>query len=133
MGEPLEHDAAEIDCRFGACLKRDLHDPAFHGGRLVIALDVVAAHHIENDVGAFATSCRFCGGDEILRPVVHRDIGADLAAGVTLPGRSGRGYHASPECLCKLDCRCPDAGGATMNEQGLVRAEATALEYVVPH
>ena len=56
--QPLEHQAAEIDVRPRRGLEGDLQDAAFDRRRLVVALDVVAADHVEDDVGAVvAVAC----------------------------------------------------------------------------
>ena len=79
VGQALEHEAAEVDCRLRAALERDLHDPALDRRGLVVALDIVAADHVEDDVGALAAGRGLGRGDEILRPVVDGDVGAELA------------------------------------------------------
>ena len=120
--EALEHDAAEIDRRLRARLEGDLHDASVDGGGLVVALDVVAADHVEDDVGALAVGRRLGGGDEILGLVVDGDVGAELAAGRAFLGRAGGGDHARAERLGELDRGGADAGGAAMDQQRLARS-----------
>jgi hypothetical protein len=66
----------------GAALKGDLHHAPFDGGGLVIALDIIAADHVEDDVGALAAGRGLGRGDEILFPIVNSDIGAEASAGI---------------------------------------------------
>src|SRR5262245_23927455 len=116
MGQALEHDAAEIDGRLRAALERDLHDAAVDRGSLVVALDVVAADHVDDELGA-PTAGRLLGdADEVLGPVVHGDVGAEPAACLAFLRRSGRGDDPGAERLGELDRRCADARGAAVNE-----------------
>ena len=61
-------------------LKGDLHDAAFDGGGVVVAIDVFAANHVEDDVGAAVAGCLLGCGDEIFGLVVNGDIGAERYA-----------------------------------------------------
>ena len=119
VGKPLEHDAAEIDACFGAALKGDLHHAPLHRGSLVIALDVVTAVHIENDVGTPAVAAGLGRGNEIFHLIVNRQVGAESAAGVALFGRTGGGDHAGAECFGELDRGGPDPRRAAVDQQGL--------------
>ena len=78
MGEPFEHQAAEIDTGARRRLKGDLYDAAFDGGCVVVAIDIFAADHVEDDVGAAAVGRLLGRGDEILGLVVDGEIGAEL-------------------------------------------------------
>ena len=49
-------------------LRGDLHDAAFDRRRVVVARDIVAADHVEDDVGALAVGRLLDRGDEILAP-----------------------------------------------------------------
>ena len=84
--QALQHDPAEINGGFGRSLEGDLHDAAFDRGGFVIALDVVAADHVEDHVGAFAGGRGLGHGDEVFGLVIDRDIGAELAAASHLSG-----------------------------------------------
>ena len=110
MGQALEHDAAEIDGRLRRALERDLHDAALDRRGLVIALDVVAADHVEHNIRAVPIGCLLGDGDEILGLVVDGDVGAELAAGFALfRGACGRDDFCA-ERLGKLNGGGADAG-----------------------
>src|SRR5215203_5815640 len=79
--ETLEHDSTEINCRFRRTLKSNLHDAPFDGGSLVVALDVIASHHVENNIGAPAASRSLGDGHKVFRLIVNGRIGTELAAG----------------------------------------------------
>ena len=124
MSEPLEHEAAEIDVAMRAALESDLHDAPFDGGCLVVALDIVAADHVEDDVGAAAVGRLLGRGDEIFGLVVDGDVGAELAAGRAFFRRAGGGDDAGAESLGELDRGGADARGAAVHEQRLARGKA---------
>ena len=54
MDEPLDHQLGEIGAADRAALRGDLDDAAFDRRRVVVARDIVAADHVEDDVGAAA-------------------------------------------------------------------------------
>ena len=54
-----------------------MHEPAFERQALQVLLDVVAADHVEDDVDAALAGDPRDLGDEVLRPVVDRVIGAE--------------------------------------------------------
>ena len=66
--------------RLDAALHGDDDDPPVLGKALHVAADVVAGDHVEDDVdaGAVGEAQRF--GDEVLRLVVDRVVGAEGAA-----------------------------------------------------
>src|SRR5581483_5335703 len=80
--QALEHDADEIHVGARRRLERDLHDAALDAGRLVIALDIVAADHVEDNIGALAAGRRFGDRDEVFALIVNGEIGAELARGL---------------------------------------------------
>src|SRR5207249_4501201 len=75
-GQAAEHDAAPVDFHAAAVQEGDDDKAPFERETLQILLDVIAADHVEHDVGAAVggDACDF--GDEILRPVVDRMGGA---------------------------------------------------------
>ena len=94
---------------FGRALEGDLHHAPFDRGRLVVALDVVAAHHVEDNIGALAAGRGLGGGDEVFGLIVNGDVGAELAAGLAFLRRAGGGDHARAERLARAGsrrCRC---------------------------
>ena len=82
--QPLHQQRAEIDQELGRALERDLHDAAVHRGGLVVLLDVLARHHVDDQLGALVGGRLLGLGDEILRVVIDRDVRAELAAGLGL-------------------------------------------------
>ena len=78
--QALGHDDAQVDLDLLPAQERDLHDASVDRRRGVIARDVVAADHVENDVGALAVGRRERRRDEILRAVVDRAVGAERHA-----------------------------------------------------
>ncbi len=74
--QALEQDAAEIDIGARRALEADLHDATLDGGGLVVALDVVAADHVEDHVGARSAGAALGDRDEIFGLVVDGDVGA---------------------------------------------------------
>ncbi len=122
--QALEHHAAEIDGRLGAALEGDLHDAPLDRRRLVIALDVIAADHVEDKLGALAVGGRLGRGDEVLGLIVNGDVGAELAAGLAFLRRAGGGDDARAERLGEHDRGGADAGRAAMHQQRLAGFEA---------
>jgi len=76
----FEHDTAEVDVGAWRTLEGDLHDAALDGGRFVVAFDVVAADHVENNLGTAAAGPRFDGGGEVFGLIVNGNVSARHAA-----------------------------------------------------
>ena len=132
MGEPLEHEPAEIDAGARRRLEGDLHDAALDRRRVVIAVDIIAADHVEHDVGAAIAGGLFGRGDEIVGLIVNGDVGAEFSASLALLRRTGRDDDARAERFGELDGGGADAGRAAMDQCGFSRREPAALEHVVP-
>src|SRR5260370_12940888 len=96
MGQALEHEPAKIDIRARGTLERDLHHAALHGGRFVIALDIVAAHHVEDHVGALAVGRGFGRRDEILGTIIDGLVPPQPNAGFAFFRASRRGLDPPP-------------------------------------
>ena len=108
--QALEHQAAEIDRCFRRALECDLHDAPLDRGRFVIARDVIAADHVEYNVGALVGGGRLGGGDEVLGFIVDGDVGAELAAGRRIfPSEPAVVMTRAPSCLGELDGGGADA------------------------
>ena len=67
MVQPFHHQLAELDGGLGAAEQGDLNDASVNRGRIVIALDIIAADHVEDDIAAFAAGRGLDLGDEVLR------------------------------------------------------------------
>ena len=85
----FDYDQMHRDLRLGAFLNRDLHQPAAFRQRIQVARHIVAAHHIEHQVDAFATGDVFYRGDEILFAVIDGPVRAQFFAGLAFFSRSG--------------------------------------------
>ena len=106
---------------------------AFDGGCVVVAIDIFAADHVEDDVGA-AVAGRLLGcGDEIFGLVVNGDIGAERDASCAFFRRPGSRDDPRAEGFGKLDGGRADAGRSAVDEQGFSGSEPAALEYIVPN
>src|SRR5271154_6060857 len=115
MDEALHHERPQIHGRLLTLKERDLHDASVKGGRRIVALDVVAADHVENDVGAPARRRLMGQGDEIVLAMVDAEIGAEPLALRRLLIRSRSGDDVGPKRLGERDRRRADAGGSAMH------------------
>ena len=61
-----------------------MQDASVHGQRRQVFLRIVAADHVEDHIGAMSAGDVAHDGDKVFRPVIHRRIGAEGAAGVAL-------------------------------------------------
>jgi len=69
---------------------------------------MIAADHVEHDVGAASVRRLFGERDKIRGLVVDGDVGADLAAGFAFFGRAGGDDHRGAKGLDKRNCRSAD-------------------------
>jgi hypothetical protein len=109
-----------------------LHDPAFYRGRLIVPVDVVAADHVQNQIDTRAAGLLFDGLDEIMLPVIDRQIRAQFtnrgAFGLRTRGRE----DLRSKGLGKLNgCRA-DARGAAVYQKRSPGFQAAALKHIVP-
>jgi hypothetical protein len=112
----------------------DVDDAAFGRQRVDVALDVVAAHHVENDIDAAGGRGVLDHLDEILVLVIDAARGAELLAGVAFVAAAGGGEDlVCAQRLGELDRRGADAAGAAMDQHRLAGAQIAALEQVGPH
>ena len=77
-----------------------MHEPALEGQALEVLLDVVAADHVEHDVDAALARDARDFGDEVLRPVVDRVVGAHRAAERRLVVAAGGREHRRRRARC---------------------------------
>ena len=132
MGQALQHQAAEIDLGLGAVEEGDLDDAAALGGSVVIAVDIVTADHVEDQVDAAPAGRSLRRRDEIFRAVVDGVIGAEFAAGGALVVGSRRCQDRRAEGLGELDRRGADARGAAVHHEALALLQSAALEDIGP-
>src|SRR5712671_6706847 len=92
-----------MDAGARRALECDLHDAPLDSRRLVVAFDIVAADHVENDVRAGARGRAFRQRNEILGLVIDGEIGAEAATSVAFLGTSGSRNDTCAEGLGKLD------------------------------
>ena len=72
------HKRDPIDFNFGRLKKRNLQQAPFNGQRLQVALDVAAAHHVQNGVHTFLVGELQNLFDKVLCFVIDRDMRAGL-------------------------------------------------------
>src|SRR6185436_253111 len=84
MRQPLHHHLGNVDGDLGSVEGGDLHDPAIDRGGVIVAIDIVAGNHVEDQVGARIVGLRLDHGDKILGLVVDGAVGAEFQAGVDL-------------------------------------------------
>ena len=82
-----------------------------------VARDVVAADHVEDEVGALAAGRLLHRLDEVLVAVVDRPVGAELVAGRALFGACRRWRRPCAEGLGELDGGGADAAGAAVDQE----------------
>ena len=130
--EPFQHDLRQVDLGLVAVEEGDLHDPALDGCNLEIAVGVITAHHVENDIDALLVGLATDDLDKVLVLVVDRHVRTEIAHhGTFFVGARGREYGRA-ERLGELDGRCPDARGSAMDEESLARLERGAIKDVRP-
>ena len=129
---PAQHQAG-IELALDAALHRDDDQPAVLGQALDLARHVGAGDHVEDHVDALAAGELLRLFGEVLGLVVDGVVGAELQAGLALVVAAGRGDHRGAQRLGHLDRRDADAAGAALDQQGLARLQAAAVEHVAPH
>src|SRR5579859_8267507 len=113
----------------GGCLRdpprgeADENDAAFEGDAFRGAVVHVAAYRVEHDVGAATGGGALDLFDEILRPVVEREVGAELLAELDLLIRSRGGDDGRAGRLSELDRGAAHATRAGVDEQRLARLQ----------
>ena len=70
--------------------ERDLDDPSVDRGGGVVPGDIIAADHVQDDVGSPAAGGREGAGDKVLGAVVDPEVGAEALAGGGFVARSPR-------------------------------------------
>jgi hypothetical protein len=88
--------------------------------------------HVENHVHAPAVGLAPHHLDEILALVIDPARGAEPLADARLVRGSGRCEDARAECGRELDGRGADAAGAAVDQHGIARLAAAAVEEVGP-
>ena len=113
--------------------RQRLHDAAVDRRGVVVAADIGAADHVEDDVDALAAGGVLGNRHEILLAVVDRAVGAEPEARLALFLRTGSGDDGGgAEGGGELDRGRADARGAAVDQEGFARFQAAPLEHVVP-
>ena len=113
-------------------LERDLDQPPFEGQQAEILLEVIPAHHVEDDIDSCRTDDASRFFSEIVRAVVDHVVGADRLRERSLVTIAyGRNHGRAPR-LGDLDRRVTDAAAAAMDQDGLARTQAAALDDIGP-
>ena len=122
MREPLRQHGPEIELFDHAALSGgDLHEAPFQREDGQISGEIGAADHVEHDIDAAPLREGLNLGDEILRPVIDREIGSERAAEGAFFVGSGGGDHHRAEGFGELDRGRADAARSAVNEQRLAR------------
>ena len=128
-GQPAGHQRDKIHLDLGAAEEGDLHKTAIFGQRLQVARDVIAAHHIEDQVSA---AFGFQHIHKIGIAIVDRGFGPQFGTGCA--------FAVGP-CCCKDTCAkfagkldgCrPDARRPAVDQKPFAGLQATAHENVGP-
>ena len=130
--EAAHHQAHQVELDLGAFEEGDLHDMAFERRGAQVPLDIVAAYHVEDNIGAMAARHFADGFDEILLPVIDGTDGAERLAGFRLGVIADRDDDLRPERGGELDGGRADAARPAMDEEPFAGLEPSALEHVVP-
>ena len=110
MVQALHHQPGEIDGGLRTAEECDLDDPPFNGRGVVVALDIVAADHVEDDLRPLSAGEGLDLGDEVFGFVVNGAIGAELDAGGGFFRRADGDDHLGAKGLGELDRHGADAG-----------------------
>ena len=105
--------------------------PAF-GKAFHVARDVIARNHVEHDFDTVAPGNPLHFLDEILRLVIDRVIGPDLARLGALVVVAAGHDHVEPESLGEHDRHRADPAGPAVDQQRLAFGGHPAFEDVVP-
>src|SRR3984885_813867 len=132
-GEMLALDRAKVRLDLGAGHQRHEAQPAFTRQQFDLARDVVAADHIEDRTDTASARGLLAHRHEILRPVVDRDVGAEVTTRGALLVRARGRQHSAAERLGKLDRGDADPAGAALNKKCLARSQVHPFEHVGPH
>ena len=128
-GQTAGHQLDKVHIRLRPLQKSDLHQCPVIGQRFQIALNIRAAHHIEDEVRP-AERLHFF--NKINVAVVEGGLCPQSFAGAALFSRSGGRKHPCTKSLGKLDRRCPDPGTATMDQKPLPALQSAAHENIGP-
>src|SRR5690606_1606231 len=123
---------SEIDRCLGAAEEGDIDQPPFNGERAEIALDVIAADHIKDQIDALAVRQLLDDLDEILLLVVDPPLRAEFLDCPAFFIRRCRRKDPRAERPGKLDSRRSDATCAAMDEEALPAIEAAAIKHIRP-
>ena len=132
MCQALDHEAAEIDLRNRPVQECDLNDAPLYGRGFVIAVDIIAANHIENNIGAGTAGYALNGINIIGGLIIDRVIRTQSLAGGAFFVRPGGGDDARAARLGNLDGSGADPGTAAVYQQSFAALQTTALKDIGP-
>src|SRR5207244_2383466 len=113
-------------------LKGYVDEPAPDRQRTKIALDVITADHIENDIDSFAVRCLLHDLDEILIAVVDSARCSESFACRALLRRTRSGEDLMTACRAKLDGRRADPARTAMDQHPVAGPEPRGIEQIGP-
>jgi hypothetical protein len=124
--------APKVDGRLGAAQQANLYQTAIHRQRMKVAIEVVAAQDVEDQIDAAAISRCLDGRNEVFCSIVDRALGAEAFAGTAFFFRSGCYQHVSAARGSKLNGRRADTARPAMKQGALARPERPSVEHVGP-
>lgn len=105
----------------------DHQDPPLERDDLARGVEDVAAHRIEDHVGAAPAGDLLDPRDEVVGRVVDHLVGTEGRRGRALLRPARRADHVSPESLADLDGRRAHAAGGGVHQQRLARPEPSTV------
>ncbi len=131
-GTALGQQRTDVELALDPALHADDREPAVDGEGLDVAVEVLGAHVVEDDVGPGAVRGLLHLGHEVLFPVVDQDVRTQLGTPVELLGAARRDGDLGADGLGELDRHGADAAGTAVHQQGLAGAEVGDHEDVRP-
>jgi len=119
QGQALEHYRQEVNLGLGAAQEGDGGLAAVGGQALDVARQIIAAHHVENNVHALLAGLGGDDLDEVFRAIVDGPVGPQFQAGCAFFGAAGGGENLRAEMFGQLDGGGADAAGAAMDQEAL--------------
>jgi len=116
----------------GAALHADDDQAAVDGEGVEVAVEVLGADDVEDDVRAASGGVFAQFLDEVLFAVVDQDVGAQGAAGFEFVRAAGGDRDLRADGLAELDRHRADAAAAAVHQQRLTGPQESDLEHVRP-
>ena len=130
--ETLDHQAYPVNLGFRRLQKCNLHQPTVNRQGLEIALHIVAADHVQNDVHALLRGC--CQGfiDKVLGPVIDSHIRTGFQTSLNFVCVADGTQNTRAKSLGQLNRRQAYAGRSAVHQECFARLHTTALKHIRP-